>query len=119
MQLLVRLVLNTTQNAEIGTEGYQLSVTPKQIIIKANQPAGLFYGVQTLVQLFPKEIESDSIVKNIKWEAPCVEITDYPRFGWRGLMFDVSRHFFTKEDVKKYIDDMVRYKYNLLHLHFS
>ncbi len=112
----VRLVLNTTQNAKIGKEGYQLSVTPKQVVVTANQPAGLFYGVQSLVQLFPKEIEGDSIAKDVKWEAPCVEITDYPRFGWRGLMFDVSRHFFTKQEVKRYIDDMVRYKYNLLHL---
>lgn len=115
----IRLVLNETNNAQIGKEGYQLSVTPKQITIKANQPAGLFYGVQSLVQLFPKEIESDSIVRNVRWEAPCVEITDYPRFGWRGLMFDVSRHFFTKDDVKKYIDDMVRYKFNLLHMHLT
>ena len=72
-----------------------------------------------LIQLFPKEIESKSLVSNIKWEAPCVDITDYPRFGWRGLMFDVARHFFTKEDVEKYIDEMVRYKYNLLHLHLT
>lgn len=114
-----RLVLNKTENAEIGKEGYQLSISPKQIIIKANQPAGLFYGVQTLVQLFPKEIESDTIAKNVKWQAPCVQITDYPRFGWRGLMFDVSRHFFTKNDVKKFIDDMVRYKFNLLHMHLT
>lgn len=115
----VRLVLNTTPNAAIGKEGYQLSVTPKQVIITANQPAGIFYGVQSLVQLFPKEIESDSIAKNVRWEAPCVEITDRPRFGWRGLMFDVSRHFFTKDEVKKYIDNMVRYKFNLLHMHLT
>ncbi len=115
----VRLVLNKTQNTEIGKEGYQLSVSPNQIIISANQPAGLFYGVQTMVQLFPKEIESDTIVRNVRWEAPAVQITDYPRFGWRGLMFDVSRHFFTKKDVKKFIDDMVLYKFNLLHMHLT
>ncbi|MGH2648208.1 MAG: beta-N-acetylhexosaminidase, partial [Ginsengibacter sp.] len=56
---------------------------------------------------------------DIKWEAPCVDITDYPRFGWRGLMFDAARHFFTREDVEKYIDQMVRYKYNILHLHLT
>ena len=115
----IRLVLNATANNTIGKEGYQLSVTPTNIVIKANEPAGLFYGVQTLVQLFPKEIESATAVQNIKWEAPCVEITDYPRFGWRGLMFDVARHFFTKEDVKKYMDEMARYKYNLLHFHLT
>lgn len=115
----IRLQLNTTEDNSIGKEGYKLSVTQKNIVIKANEPAGLFYGVQTLVQLFPKEIESANPVKNVKWQVQCVNITDYPRFGWRGLMFDVSRHFFTKEDVKKYIDDMVRYKYNLLHLHLT
>lgn len=115
----IQLVLNKKTDNVIGKEGYNLSVTPSNIIIKANTAAGLFYGVQTLVQLFPKEIESAVAVANIKWEAPCVNITDYPRFGWRGLMFDVARHFFTKEEVKKFIDQMVRYKYNLLHLHLT
>ncbi len=114
----IRLMLNASDK-EIRKEGYQLSVSPNAIIIKANEPAGLFYGVQTLMQLFPKEIESSVTVNNVQWKAPCVEITDYPRFGWRGLMFDVSRHFFTKEEVKKYIDEMVRYKFNLLHLHLT
>ena len=112
----IRLLINKTIDKGIGNEGYRLSVTPKNIVIKANQPAGLFYGVQTLLQLFPKEIESAVAVSNVKWELPIVDITDYPRFGWRGLMFDVSRHFFTKEEVKHFIDNMVRYKYNLLHL---
>lgn len=116
---VIRLLLNETADATIGKEGYRLSVTPKNIIIKANQPAGLFYGVQTLVQLFPAAIESAVAVRNIKWEAPCVEIMDYPRFAWRGLMFDVARHFFTKQEVEQYIDEMVRYKYNLLHLHLT
>ncbi len=90
----IRLQLNNAADNSTGKEGYKLSVTPKNILIKANEPAGLFYGVQTLVQLFPKEIESAAPVKNVKWQVPCVNITDYPRFGWRGLMFDVSRHFF-------------------------
>ncbi|MGH2565114.1 MAG: beta-N-acetylhexosaminidase, partial [Ginsengibacter sp.] len=115
----VQLLLNKKTDNVIGGEGYNLSVTPTKIIIKANTPAGLFYGVQTLVQLFPKEIESAVPVADIKWEAPCVDITDYPRFGWRGLMFDAARHFFTREDVEKYIDQMVRYKYNILHLHLT
>jgi hexosaminidase len=115
----IKLQINKKKDAVIGNEGYHLKVTPANIVITANAPAGLFYGVQTLVQLFPKEIESAARVNNIKWKAPCVDITDYPRFGWRGLMFDVARHFFTKEDVEKYIDEMVRYKYNLLHLHLT
>src|SRR5581483_12443692 len=63
--------------------------------------------------------ESKTLVKDVKWQAPCVEIMDYPRFGWRGLMFDVSRHFFTKEQVEEYIDEMARYKFNLLHWHLT
>jgi len=115
----IRLRLNKTPEAAIGKEGYRLSVTPQQVVITANEAAGLFYGVQTLLQLFPKEIESKTRINNISWKAPAVEIMDHPRFGWRGLMFDVARHFFTKEEVKQYIDAMVRYKYNLLHLHLT
>ncbi len=114
----IRLLLNKTADAAIKKEGYALSVTGKGIVIRANEPAGLFYGAQTLVQLFPKEIESVSKT-TAKWTVPLVEIVDYPRFGWRGLMFDVTRHFFTKQEVKKFIDDMVRYKYNILHLHLT
>jgi hexosaminidase len=115
----IKLELNKTPDNSIGNEGYKLSVTPKNIVIKANKPAGLFYGVQTLLQLLPKEIESATLVNNVQWTVPAVEITDYPRFGWRGLMFDVSRHFFTKKEVMQFIDDMVRYKYNLLHMHLT
>lgn len=115
----IRLVLTDRNDGVIGAEGYHLQVTPQQIVITANKPAGIFYGVQTLIQLLPKEIESKEEVKNVKWKVPCVNITDYPRLGWRGLMFDVARHFFTKDEVKQYIDAMVRYKYNILHLHLT
>ena len=115
----IQLILNTTANTTIGKEGYELSVTPKNIIIKANQPAGLFYGVQTLLQLLPKEIAGKELAKNMEWSLPSVEITDYPRFGWRGLMLDVSRHFFTKEEVKTFIDEMAAYKFNLFHWHLT
>ena len=115
----IKLVLTDKNDAVIGAEGYHLQVTPQQIVITANKPAGIFYGVQTLIQLLPKEIESKEEVAGIKWQVPCVNITDYPRLGWRGLMFDVARHFFTKDEVKQYIDAMVRYKYNILHLHLT
>jgi hexosaminidase len=84
-----------------------------KIIVSANKPAGLFYGMQTLLQLIPTEKQNKSI------KIPCVNIVDYPRFGWRGLMLDVSRHFFTKEEVKRYIDQMVKYKYNTFHWHLA
>lgn len=96
----------------LGREGYSLTITPTEVRIRANEAAGAFYGLQTLLQLLPPDVSGG------KW-VPCAEITDYPRFGWRGLMLDVSRHFFTKDEVKKYIDEMVRYKFNTLHLHLS
>ena len=92
----IQLNLNSSPNAEIGKEGYVLEVTPRGVVISANQTAGLFYGMQSLIQLLPKEIESKTATK-ATWSIPSVKITDYPRFGWRGIMLDVSRHFFTKE----------------------
>lgn len=113
----IKLTLNKTDDAQLGAEGYKLTVTKKGVVIKANKPAGLFYGVQTLAQLLPKQFESATLVKGVSWTAPCVDITDYPRFAWRGLMLDVSRHFFTKQEVETYIDHMSRYKFNLIHMH--
>ncbi len=114
----IQLNLNEVANAPLGKEGYTLEVTPKGVVIAANQPAGLFYGMQTLLQLLPKEIESKTTVK-ANWTIPAVKITDYPRFGWRGIMLDVSRHFFTKADVKTYIDEIARLKYNTFHWHLT
>ncbi|MBC7889806.1 MAG: family 20 glycosylhydrolase [Ferruginibacter sp.] len=111
----IRLILDKKADPVIGSEGYRLAVTPGMITIRANEPAGLFYGIQTLLQLLPNEIESEIAIGTGKWELPCVDITDYPRFGWRGLMFDVSRHFFTKKEVMDFIDQMARYKFNLFH----
>jgi hexosaminidase len=99
-------------------EGYELNVTPQSVDIKASKPAGWFYGIQTLLQLLPPAIESKNPVKN-QWMLPAVSIRDNPRFGWRGLMLDVSRHFFTKEEVKSYIDLMARYKLNVFHWHLT
>jgi hexosaminidase len=114
----IQLNINDRQNALTGTEGYSLSVTPKGIIISANQPSGLFYGMQTLLQLLPAEIESKSAVK-ADWFVPAVMVTDYPRFGWRGVMLDVSRNFFSKEEVEKYIDQIARFKFNTFHWHLT
>jgi hexosaminidase len=114
----IQFNLNATPNTTIGKEGYTLESTPKGVIIAANQTAGLFYGMQTLVQLLPKEIESKTATK-ATWSIPAVKITDYPRFGWRGLMLDVSRHFFSKEDVKTYIDQIATLKYNTFHWHLT
>jgi hexosaminidase len=114
----IQLNLNQNADPKLGNEGYTLVSTSKAVVISANHPAGLFYGMQTLLQLFPKEIESKVVVKT-KWTVPVMKITDYPRFAWRGLMLDVSRHFFTKQDVMKYIDEMARLKFNTFHWHLT
>jgi hexosaminidase len=111
--------LQLVSNTKLGAEGYELQVNSTGVKIKANKLAGLFYGIQTLYQLLPKEIESKSVAKGVQWTIPYAQITDTPRFAWRGQMFDVARHFFSKEDVKKFIDDMVEYKYNILHFHLT
>lgn len=114
----IQLNLSEVANEKLGKEGYTFSSTSSGVVITANQPAGLFYGMQTLLQLLPKEIESKAVTK-ANWSIVAAKITDYPRFGWRGVMLDVSRHFFTKEEVKKYIDQIARLKYNTFHWHLT
>lgn len=84
-------------NPDLGNEGYHLKVEKRQISIEANQPAGIFYGVQTLLQMLPKEIRSQQVQHDVEWAIVGADITDKPQFPWRGLMLDVSRHWFTKE----------------------
>ncbi len=115
----IRFKLNTNLDANLGNEGYQLISDAKGVQITANKPAGLFYGIQTLLQLLPKEIESTQAVTGVTWKVPYAQITDNPRFAWRGMMLDVARHFFTKDEVKRFIDEMVTYKYNVLHWHLT
>ena len=101
------------------SEGYLLKVTPKDIIIQAQAPAGIFYAFQTLRQLLPPVIESRTMVANRKWTIPVIEINDAPHFSYRGLMLDVVRHFFPVSDVKRFIDLMSMHKFNHLHLHLT
>ena len=115
----IQLQLLNNWDTLLGKEGYRLNVTPTNVLIQANAPAGIYYGVQSFWQLLPAAIESKSVVNHIKWQMPEVNITDYPRFEWRGLMFDVARHFFTKQQVMDYIDEMAKYKFNILHLHLT
>ena len=111
--------LQIINDANLGTEGYTLDINEKGIQIKANANAGLFFGWQTVMQLLPAAVYSNTLQANTNWTLPYVSIIDKPRFGWRGLMLDVSRHFFSKADVLTFIDDMARYKYNRLHLHLT
>lgn len=115
-----KIELKLTDDASLGNEGYHLKVTPADITLTANQPAGIFYGVQTLLQLLPAEIKgAQTQPKDFTWTIPCVDIIDSPTFAWRGMMLDVSRHFFTKEEVKKFIDEMAEYKLNVFHWHLT
>jgi hexosaminidase len=99
-------------------EGYSLEITPKHIDIKAHSASGMFYAVQTLLQLLPKQIEAKQYQK-LTWKIPCTSITDYPRYAWRGIMLDVSRHFYPKEYIKKFIDQLAKYKFNTFHWHLT
>ncbi|NUM48793.1 MAG: beta-N-acetylhexosaminidase [Anaerolineales bacterium] len=102
----------------LGDEGYHLTITPETVTLTAHQPAGLFWGVQTLRQLLPPAIESASPQPG-PWTIPTGEIRDHPRFAWRGVMLDVARHFFSVDAVKRYIDLAACYKINRFHLHLS
>ena len=103
----------------LGAEGYLLDVRPGRVLIRAPEPAGLFYGVQTLRQLFPHDIFRDAPAGNAVWHVPAVTIEDMPRFPWRGGHLDVGRHFMPKEFVKKYIDLLALHKLNTFHWHLT
>jgi hexosaminidase len=103
--------------ANENTEAYRLEVTPKAVRLSAGHAPGLFYGVQTLRQLLPPEIESPQKVKRGSWPLPCVTIQDAPRYAWRGMMLDVSRHVFPKAFIKEFIDLLAMHKLNTFHWH--
>ncbi|WBL25227.1 glycoside hydrolase family 20 protein [Zunongwangia sp. HGR-M22] len=104
-------------NSEIAKEAYELKVTSENVIVEANSKLGFVYGLETIRQLLPKEIESASKISNIGWYIPNVEISDAPQYLYRGNMLDVSRHFFRKEYIKKHIDRLAFLKLNTFHFH--
>ncbi len=114
----IKLVIDP-RISQLGDEGYILDVSVENIYIRARKPAGLFYGIQTLLQLLPASIFSKSEVKDIKWKVPCLKITDYPRFQWRGLLIDPARHFIPVNDVKKFLNGMAMHKFNRLQMHLT
>jgi len=113
------IILRLMDDATLGDEGYTLTVNSDSVRITARQPAGLFRGSQTLRQLLPFQVESHMQLSDIPWTVPAVEVTDRPRFAWRGTMLDVSRHFFTVDEVKQHLDLLALYKINVLHLHLA
>jgi len=105
--------------SSLGQEGYQLNVSPNKILIEAYKPKGVFWGIQSLRQLFPSEILREARLDHVNWTIPCLKIVDKPRFKWRGLMIDYSRTFWDLGHTKKYIDVLSYYKMNKLHMHLT
>ncbi|MCD2423682.1 family 20 glycosylhydrolase [Niabella pedocola] len=110
----IRLLLDKGKDPVSEAEGYLLEVQSSEIRIRGNTPHGIFNGIQSLLQLIDNSEKQAGahVLTNM-------HIRDHPRFGWRGLMLDVSRHFFSKQFVKKYIDEMARYKLNVFHWHLT
>lgn len=113
------IIFQLGEHKELGEEGYQLSISADQLILSAYKHHGIFNGIQSVLQLLPPEIKSKTVQADATWSINCIEVTDKPQFAWRGLMLDVSRHFFTKQEVKKFIDQMAEYKYNVFHWHLT
>ncbi|MEW2484998.1 beta-N-acetylhexosaminidase [Streptomyces sp. NPDC048411] len=113
----IRLRLGS-DDSELGAEGYTLKSSHGSVTITARGPAGLFHGVQTLRQLLPADVEKNSRQAG-PWQVAGGTVTDAPRYAYRSAMLDVSRHFFSVAEVKRYIDQLALYKMNKLHLHLS
>ena len=112
----------SANDPELGEEGYNLTITEDLVTLAANQPAGLFRGVQTIRQMLPESFESAERQDGTGHGTVILAtgtIRDYPSYSFRGSMLDVSRHFFSVDDVKRYIDLIASYKMNVMHLHLS
>jgi hexosaminidase len=111
--------LSVDPRAGLGREGYRLIVDGEGAIVVGHDPAGLFYGAQTLRQLLPAAAYRDAPLGDTVWTLPPVSVTDAPRFRWRGAMLDVARHFLPKREVLRFIDLLAMHKLNVLHLHLT
>lgn len=104
--------IHVSRNSSLAPDAYQLTVDSAQIEIEGGSGAGVFYAFQTLRQLLqPAKTDLLSV--------PCVHVEDAPRFSWRGMHLDVSRHFFSVKEVKKYLDNLAMYKMNVFHWHLT
>jgi hexosaminidase len=115
----IRMRIDHGLQGELGAEGYRLLVTPERIDMSAGGAAGLFYALQTLRQLLPPCVYSDRPVEDVLRTVPCVQITDRPRFAWRGLLIDPARHFIPVQDIERFIDLMAIHKFNRLQIHLN
>ncbi len=115
----VNAVLLVLDDRGLGAEGYELVVGENGIKITARTSQGIFYGLQSVRQLLPPQVESPEQVKGLELLVPFVQIKDRPRYAWRGLMLDESRHFFGKAYVKKLLEQMAALKMNVFHWHLT
>jgi hexosaminidase len=113
----IRLVIDPA--LALNNEGYELEVSPQAVTVAAKTPQGLFYGMQSFLQLLPAEVESPTEVKGIAWRAPAVSIKDEPRYGYRGVMLDACRHFMPVDFMKKQLDVLALFKINRMHWHLT
>ena len=114
------IIFSIRKDGSLPAEGYMLKVTKNNIIIEGGSGAGLFYGMQTLLQLLPPEIfDSKALQPGNTWKVPCIAIKDQPRYPYRGMHLDVSRHFFPKEFILEYIDLIASFKMNTFHWHLT
>lgn len=113
------IILQRSDKTDLGPEGYELTVSPAAVSISAPETSGLYYGVQSLFQLLPPEAYGRGGMAAGPAVLPCVRIEDKPRFPWRGMLLDCSRHFFPKEFIKSFIDILALHKMNTFHWHLT
>jgi hexosaminidase len=113
------IILALSPDSQLGEEGYELTITEDQVKLIAPNPTGLFRGVQTIRQLLPAAVEHSTLQRNVAWTLPTGSIRDFSNYKWRGMMLDVSRHFFSVDEVKRLLDEMAYYKLNVFHWHLS
>lgn len=111
----------TTEEADttLGREGYILEITPNTIVIRAIDEAGMFYAVQSLLQLLPPEVYANEFAGPVDWNIPCAVITDKPKYSWRSFMLDSGRQYQSPDFIRKYLDIMAMLKMNVFHWHLT
>ncbi|MEO6720522.1 MAG: glycoside hydrolase family 20 zincin-like fold domain-containing protein, partial [Ferruginibacter sp.] len=116
-QLTPNIIIRFSNEKQIKKEGYMLDVSPNLLQVTAMDGAGVFYAFQTIRQLFSSSLYTTKNSGSFK--IPCVRIVDYPRYAYRGMHLDVSRHFFSTTFIKRYLDILAMYKINTFHWHFT
>lgn len=107
------------KDANIAHEGYELLVTKKSVVVKASDENGVIYAIETIKQLLPTDIYRKEQVKDVKYSIPCVDIKDAPRFAYRGMLLDCARHYFSVQEIKRFLDMLAVHKMNRFHWHLT